>query len=301
MFYDTDRSVATKQISADMVRVSNSTFAGQLLCICILLLASCICICMYLYLDVWFVIGGRHADRPESKGTFVSQLCVCICIFILYFSYFDANLYLDVWCLSDWWARARAHLCLSWALSRGAAEVALRAGKHCRRAPCTTLGLYIGEQWVVKILWQIEWRRTRRWTIFFWSRACCRFRWLSFIGCQSIGCQSTADCQSNYCQSTDCQSIVCQSIDYQSFDNPLTIHGQAIVILDSDGDRLLAKYYDKARSDISYRSVLILFLYSPACSVWCFPVASCRFPNFKEQQKFEKRLHKKTAKKVSKL
>jgi len=53
---------------------------------------------------------------------------------------------------------------------------------------------------------------------------------------------------------------------------PSLLSIQAIVILDSDGDRLLAKYYDKAR-----------------------------FPNFKEQQRFEKRLHKKTAKKASEI
>jgi len=50
---------------------------------------------------------------------------------------------------------------------------------------------------------------------------------------------------------------------------PSLLSIQAIVILDCDGERLLAKYYDRTR-----------------------------FPNIKEQQKFEKRLHKKTAKKV---
>jgi len=53
---------------------------------------------------------------------------------------------------------------------------------------------------------------------------------------------------------------------------PSLLSIQAIVILDCDGERLLAKYYDRTR-----------------------------FPNIKEQQKFEKRLHKKTAKKASEI
>ena len=35
--------------------------------------------------------------------------------------------------------------------------------------------------------------------------------------------------------------------------------------------------------------------------VFMLPNITCRFPSFKEQQKFEKRLHKKTAKKARKM